>query len=149
MSKIVLGMKSSTHESFDRPHVLESSSDRSFGLVFTAFFALLGVWPLVHKHPIRLWALGLSGVFLLLALAVPRVLHPLNLAWTVLGRVLSKITNPIITGLLFYLIFTPAALLFRLMGKDLLRLKFDRSASSYWIVRDPSGPAPESMSHQF
>jgi len=149
MSKIVLGMKSGTHESFDRAHVPQSSSDRSFGLVFTAFFALVGLWPLVHKHPFRPWALYLSGAFLVIALVAPRILHPLNIAWTHLGRLISKITNPIITGLMFYLIFTPAAILFRMMGKDLLRTKFDRGASTYWIVRDPSGPAPESMSHQF
>lgn len=144
-----LGMKSSTHESFDRGHVAQAGSDRSFGLVFTAFFALLGLWPLVHKHPIRPWALYASGAFLALAVVVPRILHPLNIAWTHLGRLLAKITNPIVTGLMFYVIFTPAAFLFKLMGKDLLRLKFDRGATTYWIVRDPSGPAPESMNHQF
>jgi hypothetical protein len=142
-------MQNRTHESFDRAHVVKASSDRSFGLVFTAFFALICLWPLVHKHPVRLWSLYVSGACLVLALLAPRILHPLNIAWTHLGRLLAKITNPIVTGVLFYVIFTPAAFLFRLMGKDLLRLKFDRSASTYWIVRDPSGPAPESMSHQF
>jgi hypothetical protein len=142
-------MQSSTHESFDRELVSEGSSDRSFGLVFTAFFALVGVWPLVHKRPLRPWALFVSAAFLLVALAFPRVLHPLNLLWTRFGRLLSKVTNPIITGLMFYVIFTPAGLLLRLFGKDLLRLKYDRSAPSYWIRRDPAGLIPESMRNQF
>jgi hypothetical protein len=142
-------MQSSTHESFDRELVSEGSSDRSFGLVFTAFFALVGVWPLVHKRPLRPWALFVSAAFLLVALALPRVLHPLNLLWTRFGRLLSKVTNPIITGLMFYVIFTPAGLLLRLFGKDLLRLKYDRSAPSYWIRRDPAGLIPESMRNQF
>jgi saxitoxin biosynthesis operon SxtJ-like protein len=142
-------MQSSTHESFDRELVSESSSDRSFGLVFTAFFALVGVWPLVHKRPLRPWALFVSAAFLLVALALPRVLHPLNLLWTRFGRLLSKVTNPIITGLMFYVIFTPAGLLLRLFGKDLLRLKYDPSAASYWIRRDPAGLIPESMRNQF
>jgi hypothetical protein len=142
-------MQSSSHESFDRELVSEGSSDRSFGLVFTAFFALVGVWPLVHKRPLRPWALFVSAAFLLVALAFPRVLHPLNLLWTRFGRLLSKVTNPIITGLMFYVIFTPAGLLLRLFGKDLLRLKYDRSAPSYWIRRDPAGLIPESMRNQF
>jgi hypothetical protein len=142
-------MQSSTHESFDREPVSEGSSDRSFGLVFTAFFALVGVWPLVHKRPLRLWAFFVSAAFLLVALAIPRVLHPLNLLWTRFGRLLSKVTNPIITGLMFYVIFTPAGILLRLFGKDLLRLKYDRSATSYWIRRDPAGLIPESMRNQF
>ena len=142
-------MQSSTHESFDRELVPEGSSDRSFGLVFTAFFALVGVWPLVHRRPLRLWAFFVSAAFLLVALALPRVLHPLNLLWARFGRLLSKVTNPIITGLMFYVIFTPAGLLLRLFGKDLLRLKYERSATSYWIRRDPAGLVPESMRNQF
>jgi hypothetical protein len=142
-------MPSSTHESLDRELVTEGSSDRSFGLVFTVFFALVGVWPLVHKRPLRLWALGVSVTFLLLALALPGVLRPLNLLWARFGRLLSKITNPIITGVMFYVIFTPAGLLLRLFGKDLLRLKNDRNATTYWIHRDPAGLIPESMRNQF
>jgi hypothetical protein len=142
-------MQSSTHESFDRESVPEGSSDRSFGLVFTAFFGLVGLWPLVHKRPIRLWALYVGAAFLLVALARPGVLRPLNVVWTRFGQLLSKVTNPIITGAMFYIVFTPAGLLLRLMGKDLLRLKYDRSATTYWIRRDPAGLIPESMRNQF
>jgi hypothetical protein len=142
-------MQYSTHESFDREPVTEGSSDRSFGLVFTAFFALVGLWPLVHKRPLRLWALGLSAVFLLFALILPRALRPLNLLWTRFGKLLSKITNPVITGVMFYVIFTPAGLLLRLFGKDLLRLKYDPNSTTYWIGRDPAGLIPESMRNQF
>lgn len=142
-------MQSSTHESFDREPVTEGSSDRSFGLVFTAFFALAGVWPLVHKRPLRLWALCLSAAFLFVALAFPGILRPLNLAWMRFGRLLSKVTSPVITGVMFYVIFTPAGLLLRLLGKDLLRLKYDRNATTYWIRRDPAGLTAESMRNQF
>lgn len=142
-------MQYSTHESFDREPVAEGSSNRSFGLVFTAFFALVGLWPMVHKRPMRLWALYVSAAFLVLALALPAVLGPLNLLWTRFGRLLSKVTNPIITGLMFYTIFTPAGLLMRMFGKDLLRLKYDRDATTYWIGRDPAGFLPESMRNQF
>jgi len=37
----------------------------------------------------------------------------------------------------------------RLLGKDMLRQRFDPAAGSYWIVRDPPGPTPESMEDQF
>jgi len=39
--------------------------------------------------------------------------------------------------------------LLRVLGKDLLRLKRDPKAGSYWIEREPPGPAPGSMSKQF
>ena len=62
---------------------------------------------------------------------------------------MGKIMAPIIMGALLYLVVTPIGLLMRLFGKDPLRLKMDPSSKSYWIKRDPPGPAPESMSDQF
>ena len=41
------------------------------------------------------------------------------------------------------------ALLVRAKGKDLLRLKREPEATSYWIAREPPAPAPGSMSKQF
>jgi hypothetical protein len=125
------------------------TSDRTFGLVFATILAFLGAWPLIHRGPARPWAFWVSAAFLLASLILPRTLHPLNLLWTRFGKFLGKITKTIVTATMFYLLFTPAALLFRLFGKDLFRLKFDRAAASYWIVRDPPGPPPEGMRNQF
>lgn len=142
-------MQSATHEDFSRQEQAKASSDRSFGLVFTVAFAFFGVSPLFRGHPVRIWCLIASGIFLLLALVTPGVLRPLNLLWTKLGHLIGKVTNPIITALLFYLIFAPVALLMRFAGNDLLRLKPDPRGSTYWIPRVPPGPAPESMRNQF
>lgn len=143
-------MSAQTHEDFSRAESAGGgSTDRSFGLVFTVAFAFFGLIPLVHGKPLRPWFLAASGVFLLLALILPAVLHPLNRLWMRVGLLIGKVTNPIITGLMFFLVFTPAALLFRLLGKDLLRLQFEPGATSYWIIRRPPGPAPETMRNQF
>jgi hypothetical protein len=45
--------------------------------------------------------------------------------------------------------FVPTGLLMRACGRDPLRLKPDPEASTYWVERDPPGPKPESMIHQF
>lgn len=138
-----------THENFSRPEEKAGSSDRSFGLVFTAAFALIALSPLRHGNPVRIWALVVSGVFLLLALTIPAVLHPLNLLWSRFGLLLSKVTNPIILGVMFFVVLTPVAFFARLFGKDLLRLRSEPGTDSYWIPRLPPGPAPESMRNQF
>jgi hypothetical protein len=137
------------YEDFHRDENVNPSSNRTFGLVLAAFFALIGVLPLLRGHPVRLWALPLSGIFLLAAFAAPAVLAPLNRVWTALGALLHKITNPIILGVFFYLVFTPFGSVLRLFGKDFLRLKLDADAESYWILKEPAGPPPESMSNQF
>lgn len=127
----------------------EGPSDRAFGYTFVAFFVLVALLPRVHHRPLRWWALGMAGLFLLATVAFPAVLKPLNVIWMKFGLLLSRITNPIVTGLMFYLFFTPASIILRAMGKDPLRIKCDAGLQSYWITRTPPGPAPESMRRQF
>lgn len=138
-----------THESFAREETTEGSSNRSFGVVFTVVFAVIGLWPLIAGGAVRLWSLIAAVVFLLAALARPQVLAPLNRLWTRFGLLLQRITNPLIMGLVFYLAVTPTALVMRALGKDLLHRRIDRSAKTYWIDRRPPGPEPETMKQQF
>jgi Saxitoxin biosynthesis operon protein SxtJ len=138
-----------THEDFSRQEEITPSSDRSFGLVIAIFFLIVGFWPLVHAEPVRWWALGAAAMFAVLALLWTAALAPLNKLWTKLGLLLYRIVSPIVLGLLFYLTVTPIALLMRLLGKDPLRLRRDPDGASYWVIRTPPGPTPESMKNQF
>ena len=138
-----------THESFARDDTAGGSSDRSFGVVFTVVFTVVGLWPLIGGGSVRLWSLVVAGLFLLAALARPRVLAPLNRLWTRFGLLLHKITNPVIMGVVFFLAVTPTALIMRALGKDPLHRRIDRSAKTYWIDRQPPGPEPETMKQQF
>lgn len=138
-----------THEDFTRKHEIKEAGDRSFGTVFTVFFAVVAVWPVIRHRPILWWALPVSGGFLLVTLVQPSLLHPLNWVWTRLAVLLNGVVTPLIMGLLFFGVFTPMAVLFRLQGKDSLRLRRDPDARSYWLDRHPPGPPPESMAHQF
>ena len=133
----------------DQEVAVRPSSNRTFGFVFAAFFALVALLPLVRGHAVRRWALPFSALFLLTALAAPKILTPLNRAWTALGTLLHAVINPLVLGVLFYLVFTPFGWVLRRMGKDFLRLRPAPGDASYWIPRQPPGPPPESMSRQF
>lgn len=137
------------HEDLTRRMEAAAGPDRSFGLVVTAVLTVTGLWPLFHKAGPRWWALALGGVVLILSLLRPSVLHIPNLLWTRFGLLLSKLTNPIITAILYYLVFVPIGLLMRLRGKDMLPLRFDSKAVTYWIERRPPGPPPKTMANQF
>lgn len=139
----------SAHEDLSRHIDVQPSSDREFGLVIAAVFTAIGLWPLIRHGRLRLWCLVLAGVMLLCALAMPRVLGPLNRVWTALAALLNRIMNPVATGVMFFLAFLPVALIMRAMKKDPLRLALDPAAGSYWIKRDPPGPAAGSMVDQF
>ena len=136
-------------ESFERDEPPHGSSDRSFGFVFTGFFLLVGLAPLLHSLSPRYWSVAIAGAFLVITLARPALLHPLNGLWTKLGLLLHMIVNPIVMGMLFFLILTPFGVALRLLGKDPLRRHFDRTADSYWVLRTPPGPPPATMTQQF
>ena len=139
----------STHERLGSDEAVHGSSDRSFGLVFAAIFALIGLWPLVHWRSPRWWSVVLGGAFLVAALGNLRILAPLHRLWLRLGLLLHAVVQPVIMTLLFYTTVTPIALVFRLLGKDPLRLRLEKDATTYWLDRRPPGPAPDTMSRQF
>ena len=139
----------SIHEDFSRRGEVEAGSERTFGIVFSAVFAIIGLYPLWGGGEGRIWALIIAGAFLLAALIAPRILSPLNGLWFRVGRLLHNIVSPVIMGLLFFVAVTPTALIMRLAGKDPLRLHFDSEARTYWIDRRPPGPEPKTMRNQF
>lgn len=137
------------HEDFGRGDGPKAGSERGFGIVFAVVFAVIGFWPLLDGEAARIWALTVGAVFLAASLLAPGVLKPLNRVWFLFGMALGRVVNPLVMGLLFYGTITPIALVMRLAGKDPLRLGFDPDAKTYWIDREPPGPAPESMRNQF
>jgi hypothetical protein len=125
------------------------SSDRSFGLVFAAVFAVIGLLPLLRLEQPRWWAIGIAAAFALLAVVWPDLLRPLNRAWLGLGRLLHRVVSPLVMGAVFFLCVTPVAWIMRLRGKDVLSLARRPDLSSYWIARGPSPPPAETMKRQF
>ena len=138
----------SLHEDLNRKQEGKGSSDRAFALVFAVFFLLVGLSPLRTHHPMRWWAFR-CRIVSFLGFVKPVWLRPLNKYWTKLGVLMGRIVGPVITAILFYAVVTPTALLFRILGKILCAIALDPEAQSYWIERQPPGPAPETMANQF
>ncbi|MFY0698194.1 MAG: hypothetical protein JXR11_10115 [Balneola sp.] len=65
-----------------------------------------------------------------LSIAIKPIGDRIVWGWYKLAELLSKVMNPLILGLLYFLFITPIALLFRLFGNDPLRLK-DNKGSLY------------------
>ncbi len=137
------------HEDLSREEKIEGSTDKGFGQVFAAFFGLLGGLAWWHNNPRWYWWIALSAATLIIALTVPRVLAPFNWLWTRLGLILFKVISPIALAVIYYGTLTPIAVYMRLRKKDVLHLKYDPQAASYWVLRQPPGPPPETMKNQF
>jgi hypothetical protein len=137
------------HASYSRNEKVEGSSNRSFGFVFAAFFGAIGLLPLIAGRPPRVGAIVAGLVFVLAVLLFPSALAPLDRLWRNFGLLLHRVVSPIALGIMSFLLITPMGLLMRAMGKDPLRLHRDANARSYWIERQPPGPAPETIKDQF
>lgn len=142
-------MSHSTHETFARDETVVAGSDRSFGLVMAAAFAILTLINAWHGGRLWPWTAAVAALFVAGALLYPAALNPLNRIWLKFGLILHKLVSPVVMGVLFFGTVLPTGLIMRAAGKDPLRLRRERHASTYWIVRQPPGPPPETMKDQF
>ncbi len=120
---------------------LDRAGLRQFGLVtggiVAALFGLFFPWLLETGIPIWPWVAG--GVLAVWALTAPNSLKPIYRLWMRFGLLLSRVTTPLILGIVFFLVFLPVALIMKLLGRDPMARSFDAKARSY---RVPSRKAP-------
>ena len=124
---------------------IKIGSNKSFGIVFFIVFLLIAIYPLINNGELRIWSLIIAIIFLILGLINSKVLTPLNKLWFKFGLLLGKVISPLIMGIIFFFVVTPIAFIMRIIGKDLLNLKFNNK-KSYWIEK--TGPKSK-MKNQF
>ena len=136
-------MTQNFHEHVERPEVAPPS-ERATGLVFAAVAAIVAY--LYRDNQSVLWvAGGASMALVLLSLAAPRLLKPLNIVWFRFGLLLHRIVNPLVMAVLFFGVMMPGGLLMRLF-RDPLNRRGRAEAGSFWTERcEPPG----SMKNQF
>ena len=137
------------HEHRAPPPPTQGGSDRAFGVLVAVVFAVIGCWPLMGRGTPRWWSLAVAAIALVVAVAAPRWLAPLNRLWFRFGLLLHRVASPVVMAVVYFGVVTPTGLLMRLFGKDPLRLKRDPAAETYWMDRVPPGPARDSMVNQF
>ena len=120
-------------------------SNRNFGIVFFVVFLLIALYPFTYGGELRIWSLIISIILLILGFFNSKILAPLNKIWFKFGIFLGKIISPLIMGIIFFLVVTPIGLIMRLLGKDVLNLKYNKN-KSYWIEKN--GPKSK-MKNQF
>ncbi len=120
---------------------------RKFGLtVGTAFLVLAGIVYWRGKPTVAGVLAAIGGLLVLAALIVPVQLLPVERAWMALAHVMSKVTTPVVMGLLYFLVFTPVGLVRRALGKN--SLVHANSNGGYWAPR-PEGQRRSDLDRQF
>ena len=127
-------------------HSVQKKDLRNFSLIWAFIFTVVGLLPLLHGDSARIWSLGTALAFAVVAFSFPFLLSGFYRVWIAFGEFIGGIVSKVILIVLFYGLFTPVALFLRVMGKDLLGKKLDKTSTTYWIKREKQ---PGSLKNQF
>lgn len=147
----ILGPMAGSHGAYD-PANENLGSDRSFGLMFAVIFLLLLV--LIHWRHESItgqampFLLTLSGLSFVVSLIRPTLLRRFHYGWMAFSRKLSRIVSPVVLAVLYFILVAPLAVVLRLGGRDVLRLRTN-SVASHWRRRVQQGYSLEQFRNQY
>lgn len=127
---------------------LKLPSNKNFGLFFTSIFFLISIYYLLEKSLLFYIFTSLFSIFLIITIVKPSLLKPLNKLWMMLGYLMGMIVNPIVMGVIFFLLITPIAIITRIFKRDELLIK-KNDRRSMWNTRLDDQIKPESFNSQF
>ena len=122
---------------------------RQFGFISLVAFGAIGTWiflrrtlfgiefsePTAATTAYVLWSL--AGLCAILAVSLPIALRPLYVVLLAVSLPIGYVVSHVFLGIIFYGLFTPIGLFFRLIGRDVMERNFDPAAKTYWIQRQP------------
>ena len=124
-------------------------SNRKFGFFFTLIFFFIGIYFFFKESAVISYvSTTISIFFFIITIIKAELLLPLNKIWMRFGFILGMIVNPIVLGIIFFLIFTPISLMMRLFRRDELRLKV-KKRSSHWKDRKEQNANIDLFKQQF
>ena len=123
---------------------------RQFAGLWLVFFGGLALWQgLVRGQT------GLATLCAVLALTIgplglirPGWIRPIYVGWMILAFPIGWTVSQVMLALMFYGLFMPIGLLFRLLGRDPLHRARRPGVESYWTPK-PAPAGPKSYFRQF
>ena len=106
----------------------------STGATVAVLFGVLIPWIWDLRYPVWPWVT--LAILATWALIAPKFLGPVYKVWMRIALLISKITTPVLLGIVFFLVFLPLALLFRIFSRDPLRRKFESGTPTYRVDTD-------------
>lgn len=129
---------------------LKLVSNQDFGFMLSIIILVLAGY--LNAYEIGSFSTPLAflgGIVALVATVQPNRLYRLNFLWTFTGLLLGKVSQTIILGLIFYLLFLPTGLIMRLCGKDELKLR-QKESHTFWRHRQQQSlPFEDTFKNQF
>lgn len=117
------------------PDNLSPQELRKFGLttggIVAVLFGVVFPWLLERSSPRWPWILG--GVLIAWGLVAPASLKPVHRGWMAFGHFMSRITTPIILGIVFYGAVLPTGVVRRLLGFDSMARALEKQSPTYRV----------------
>ena len=130
------------------PARLTAAQGRRFGLTVGGAFLLLAGIAWWRGSPTTEAVLGgLGATLVVLGLTIPTHLGPVERAWMRLAHVISKVTTPIVMGIMYLLVLTPTGFLRRAFGGN--PMVHEQVGITFWRSRSEGKRRSLSMKRQF
>lgn len=119
---------------------LDSKGLRQFAFTFAVIICILFgfIVPYIFNHSFSIWPWVVGSVFVVWGILLPVTLRPVYKLWMIFGLLMSKITTPIILGILFYLVLTPVGIVMRCFKADPMARSIDKESNTYKKLRAES-----------
>ena len=121
--------------------------NRSFGLIVGVILFGLTFYQTLHVHTLNPWMLTAGILFIIAGLFLPSLINPVRIGLEYPGRWMGIVNTYLLLTLIYIVLFIPLSLIFKITGKDDLKLKQDKLAESYWIEKRSQDES--SMKNQF
>ena len=110
---------------------------RQFAAIFLVFFVAAGAHQYFGRahHTAGLVLGGVAVLVGTLGLLQPRAIRWIFVGWMVLAFPIGWLVSQLMLAVLFYLVLTPVAVLFRWRGRDLLGRKPAPGRLSFWLPK--------------
>ena len=116
---------------FQKFEIEKKISNKNFGYSFASLFLVIFIFLFLFDLTI-FFLLVVSIVLFFITFFFPSFLYYPNKYWMFFGRLISKITNPIIFCFLYFTIFSVIGLLIKLIYKDYFNYKINKNKKTYW-----------------
>ncbi|MCS1406971.1 MAG: hypothetical protein M2R45_00127 [Verrucomicrobia subdivision 3 bacterium] len=111
---------------------------RQFGCLCLVILPLLG-WIWSGNPWVIAWMFGIGGGLAVTGVLVPRALKPVFIGLTLIALPIGMVVSEVIMLLIYFGVFLPIGLCFKLVKRDALRRSFEKGGASYWEKK----PAPK------
>ena len=128
-SKCFLNMYDNNNE--NKNIEIEESSPRHFGILLSIVFLIFSIYFYKNITLVITFVI-LTTLCLYLSKFHFMIFKYPNRLWLKFADILSKITNPIIMIILYFVIISPISLILKIFKRSTLDLKFDKNKNGYW-----------------